>query len=300
MITKAFDVVCFGEVLWDVLPSGAKPGGAPMNVAYHLQKMGMHPALVSRIGNDDWGRRLLQVLTQNGISTAYIQHDKEHATGMVQATLQLGNEVSYDILYPVAWDFIEWSAPLSEAVEKATFFVCGSLGARHRPSQQTLFQLLEAARYKVVDINLRPPHFNQPLIESLLTKADVLKLNEHELPLVAGWYTSLSTVNDQVKWLQDRFSISAIIVTRGGEGALVCKEGALATHQGYKVRVADTVGSGDAFLAAFLYKNQHGASAEESLEFANALAAFVASQTGACPPYTKETADLFFESVREG
>lgn len=284
-MNKTFDAVCFGEILWDVLPTGAKPGGAPMNVAYHLQKLGLQAAMISRVGLDEKGEALLAILQQNGVATTYIQRDPVHKTGIVNATLHPTNEVTYEIVHPVAWDFIAPEEGLAALVNGSRFFIYGSLAARDNPSAQTLRELVEAAQTKVVDINLRPPHFSQPLIEWLLASADILKLNEHELPLLTSWYSQLKKDDEQVKFLQDRFSIPTIIVTKGGDGAMVCCEGQLYTHPGYRVKVADTIGSGDAFLAGFLAKTKEGLPVEERLQFANALGAFIASKEGACPSY---------------
>jgi fructokinase len=287
-MNESFDAVCFGEVLWDVLPSGAKPGGAPMNVAYHLQKLGISTALISKVGNDDRGTVLLNVLQKSGLTTRYVQTDPDHSTGLVNATLQANNEVSYDIVHPVAWDFIVWEEKLNDLVKSASFFIYGSLAARNAVSSQTLRQLIASAQTKVVDINLRPPHFSKELVESLLKDADIVKLNEHELALITGWYSGLQKEEDQVKFLQDHFFVSTLVVTRGGRGALVCTGGEILFHPGYKVTVADTIGSGDAFLAAFLYQTRQGANPEDRLQFANKLGAFIASRQGACPSYSLE------------
>lgn len=284
-MNKPFDAVCFGEILWDILPTGAKPGGAPMNVAYHLQKLGLQAAMISRIGMDERGNELVAILQANGVTTEYVQKDTEHITGIVNATLHETNEVTYEIVHPVAWDFIATEERLIGLVNGAQFFVYGSLAARDKTTAQTLFQLVEAAQTRVVDINLRPPHFSQQLVEWLLESADILKLNEHELPLLCSWYGSLKKDEEQVKFMQERFAIPTIIVTKGGEGAMVCHEGRLYSHPGYKVKVADTIGSGDAFLAGFLAKTKEGLPIEQRLQFANALGAFIASKEGACPAY---------------
>ncbi len=277
--------VCFGEILWDVLPSGEQPGGAPMNVGYHLQKLGMNPAIITKVGNDEHGRRLVELLSSQQVCVDYIQKDEAQSTGIVNATVQTNNEVTYEIIYPVAWDFIEPEQRLTGLVAQANFFVFGSLSTRHQTSRDTLFQLLEVAGTKVLDINLRPPHFDQNIIEALLRKATILKLNEHELPLISGWYQQLNNEVEQVQLLQDKFGLSTIVVTKGGSGALLNLNGHIYQHPGYQVTVADTVGSGDAFLAGFLAKTAAGASPEETLKFANGMGAFLASQCGACPPY---------------
>ena len=300
MEQKAFGVICFGEVLWDILPSGAKPGGAPMNVAYHLQKLGLNTALISRVGNDDRGGQLIQLLRENKVNTDFVQRDEQYSTGTVIASIQQDNEVHYEIVHPVAWDYIEWEDILSAQVQEAQFFLYGSLASRSIQSFQTLQQLIENAKNRVVDINLRPPWFTQTRIENLLNNADIAKLNEQELLLITRWYKNLDAINDQVKYIQDKFSIPVIIVTRGGKGAVVCKDGQLITQPAYQVNVADTIGSGDAFLAGFLFKTSVGAEVNDCLTYANALGALVASKPGACPVYKlEEVGQLMSQSFVE-
>jgi fructokinase len=291
------EVVCFGEVLWDVLPTGALPGGAPMNVAYHLQKLGVTTAMISRIGRDDRGEQLKKVLQQNQVSLEYIQTDDLHETGVVNATFRPNNEVLYDIVFPVAWDYIEWMPSLQTLVEGSTFFVFGSLCARDETSRKTLFKLREAATKRVVDINLRPPHFNAELLDDLLQNADIVKLNDHELDFITQSHHSKSVIEDKIRFLQDKFSIPIVIVTRGGSGAILCNEGELYKHGGFKVTVCDTVGSGDAFLAAFIYKSLQGVPPYEQLQYANAVGAFIASNQGACPEYGQEQIEEWIKGV---
>jgi fructokinase len=259
-----------------------------MNVAYHLNKLGTHPALISRIGTDNYGARLQSMLSRNGLSTDYLQVDEVHATGLVYAKPDERNEVTYDIVFPSAWDFIHWKDEFNHLLKESPCFIYGSLAARNDVSRHTLHQLLEGAGLKVLDINLRPPHFHQPEVEHLLKKADILKMNSSELELVAGWYSSVDKMEDRVNIIEERFQINTIIVTMGSDGALVRERGTMHRHPGYKVIVADTIGSGDAFLAGFIHKKLGGASAEEALEFASAMGAFIASQAGACPAYDPE------------
>jgi fructokinase len=284
-MNNSYQVVCFGELLWDLLPSGARPGGAPMNVAYHLHKLGLQPALISRVGRDERGQGLLDVLARQGLPLTFIQEDPAQPTGVVHATIGANHEVSYDIVEPVAWDFIQGEERLTALVQGAEFFVFGSLAARQVPSRNTLFELIEAAAFRVADINLRAPHYSREVLESLLRQTNLLKLNEHELPIIAGWSQELSGMEEQVQLVQDRFRIPTIVVTMGGKGALLNKEGTVTRHPGYKVAVEDTVGSGDAFLAGFLSGTKQGLGAAECLQFANAMGAFVATKSGACPDY---------------
>jgi fructokinase len=280
-----YKAVCFGEILWDVLPSATRPGGAPMNVAFHLQTLGFSAALISKVGKDAAGAKLLKVLDNFSMPADYLQTDVQHATGVVNATVKESNEVEYEIVYPVAWDFIEYEKSLVSLVQNASYFIFGSLAARNEISRNTLFRLLEAANTKVFDINLRPPHFNKTTVERLLSKADVVKLNEHELKLVSGWLGVYADTRDQVNSVQQQYNLKTVLVTKGDKGALVKYKDDWFSHDGYKVKVADTVGSGDAFLAGLLFQLENKKTISEALPFANAVGAFVATQSGACPSY---------------
>ncbi len=278
-------VVCFGEVLWDILPSGALPGGAPMNVAYHLKKLGADPALITKIGLDDYGKDLVTILADSGLTTEYIDVDYEQPTGLVYANPNDHNEVVYDIVNPSAWDFIQWKDEFVPLLQQAEFFVFGSLTSRNKASRDTLARLLEVAKTKVLDINLRPPHFHRLHVENLLRHADILKMNLAELELITGWFSHFQSTEDRIKLMQDEFNIKTLIVTMGGDGALVNDNGTIYRHPGYKVTVADTIGSGDSFLAGFLHQLLAGASVEAALTFASGVGAFIATQSGACPNY---------------
>lgn len=286
-------IVCYGELLWDILPAGALPGGAPMNVAYHLHKLGRPVSVITKVGADNYGRELLDLLSKWGIATNYSGIDNTYPTGLVHARSNEHHEMTYDIVYPSAWDFIEWNDTYTALLQQADYLVFGSLICRNPVSKNTLFALLESATTKVLDINLRPPHFNRPIIEELLQKTDVLKLNLAELELISGWYSSVPAIKDKLKLIQERFLINTIVVTMGADGAALCLNGDYYKHAGYKVQVADTVGSGDAFLAAFLSQLIDRAPPGEMLDYACAMGALIASYPGACPDYyTHEIAAL--------
>jgi fructokinase len=278
-------VVCFGEVLWDILPTGPLPGGAPMNVAYHLKKLGINPALITKIGLDKYGEDLVNILSKNSVTTEYFYIDYEHPTGLVYANVNDHHEVIYDIVYPSAWDFIELKDEMISLAKNAQYFVYGSLTSRSKVSRDTLNQLLEVAQTKVLDINLRPPHFHRSDVENLLSKADILKMNIAELELITGWFSNFQTTEDRIKLMQDEFKIETLIVTMGGDGALINHKGTVHRHEGFKVEVADTIGSGDSFLAGFLHQLLNGSSIEDALAFASGIGAFIATQKGACPDY---------------
>ena len=287
-------VVCFGEILWDNLPGGKKPGGAPMNVAYHLNQLGIESCMISRVGNDANGHELLDFLRSKGLRTDFCQFDENLPTSTVEVLIGADNEVSYDIVKPVAWDNIENRGNLESLVSTADAFVFGSLAARHSVSYLTLHSLLEQAKYKVFDVNLREPHFSATSISQLLRKTDLLKLNVHELNLITGWFDQSCKLEwEKIKVLQNRFGIGEIVVTKGSAGASYYTENAQCNYPSYKVTVNDTVGSGDSFLAAFLSQKLIGENIENILSYASALGAYVTMQAGACPEYKKYDLERF-------
>ncbi|HWB90936.1 MAG TPA: carbohydrate kinase, partial [Puia sp.] len=253
-----YDVVSYGEVLWDLLPTKTLPGGATMNVAYHLKKLGNRPALVTKVGMDDLGKKLVNLLSASGLSTDYFQIDYTHPTGIVHAKTNEHNEVLYDIVYPSAWDFIEWQNEYDQLVKDAAYFIYGSLASRSKESKGTLYRLLDTTTTKVLDINLRPPFFDRTSIEYLLKKADILKLNIAELELVTGWFSRFMHLEDRINILQDQFHLQTVIVTMGANGSVIKHGGEIHRHPGFPVEVADTIGSGDAYLAGFLNQRSKG------------------------------------------
>ncbi len=279
-------VVCFGEILWDNLPTGKKPGGAPMNVAYHLNQLGIQSSLISKVGNDSNGDELLSFLETKGISKKYCQIDKIYPTSTVEVVIGEDSEVRYEILKPVAWDFIERNKELISLTQNSDAFVFGSLATRNLTSYETLLSLLDKAAYKVFDVNLRAPHYSINGVADLLAKCDLLKLNIHELNLITSWFFSdCQTEWEKIDSLQDKFEIPEIVVTKGGAGATYYTENEQYNYPAYQVVVNDTIGSGDSFLAAFLAKKLGGAEISEILDYASALGGYVTTQSGACPDY---------------
>ena len=292
-------VVCFGEVLWDNLPSGKKPGGAPMNVAYHLQKFGIDSSVISRVGNDNNGEELLSTLASLGLSAEYCQTDPLLPTSTVEVSISEDNEVSYEIVFPVAWDNIQFEPNLMELLESSDAFVFGSLAGRNQASSETLDSLLELAKFKVFDVNLREPHYKREYLEHLLHKTDLLKLNIHELNIMSEWWGNTSVKeSDSVQVLQNKFDINEVIVTRGSKGACYYTRDIHFHYPAYEIDVKDTVGSGDSFLAAFLSKRLDMDHVEEVLDFATGVGAFITMQSGACPPYNKFDINHFLWTQR--
>ncbi|MBO9619226.1 MAG: carbohydrate kinase [Niabella sp.] len=293
MMTKNNEVVCFGEILWDVLPGRELPGGAPMNVTYHLSKLGHKATLISRLGADERGMALRKVFNDKGIDTRCVQTDPDHKTSVVLATPNEAGDVKYDIVEDVAWDYIERQPVHEELVSNARYFVFGSLAARSKITRDTLFALMELPSRKVLDINLRVPFINRVTIEYLLGKAEVVKMNEEELALVAGWYGDYLGIEEKMYLLQEQFNIETLIVTRGAKGAVINYDNKFYVHDGFKVPVADTIGSGDSFLAAFLSKFIENKNVGAALTFACTVGAFVATKEGGCPDYDVGAIELF-------
>ncbi|WP_257667417.1 carbohydrate kinase family protein [Parapedobacter tibetensis] len=287
-------VICFGEVLWDILPTGKKPGGAPMNVAYHLNRLGIHSTVISRMGNDKEGEKLISFLDHIGIPIAFVQIDHEHQTSKVIANIGDDNEVNYDIVAPVAWDFIKYEDSFSALLLESDVLVYGSLVARNETSRNTLLKLLDKAKYRLFDINLRAPYYTPDTIDTLLKKADAVKLNIHELAEVSSWLGNRSgNEYTGIGMLQDHYGLQEIIVTKGAQGASFYTPLSRHDYPAVPVQVKDTVGSGDSFLAAFLAQKLRGQTRENMLEFATTLSAYVTTQSGACPPYSQTDLNRF-------
>ncbi len=286
-------LACFGEVLWDILPGGEVPGGAPVNVAYHLTQLGLPPAVITRIGSDDKGAQLKQVFETRNVQTAFFQVDDKYDTGKVYGEPNEKHEMTYDIVKPSAWDYIEATPAALDLVAQSSHFIYGSLAARSETSKRSLQQFLDVAPFKVFDINLRAPHYDRDTLLHLLPQANMLKLNDAELEIISGFFAPANGMEQQVKLIADTFNIPTIVVTCGADGALLYTDKKFTRQNGIPVTVADTVGSGDAFLAAFICKTHNGTSGAEAIAYACALGAFVATKHGACPQYNLHEVDAF-------
>jgi len=281
-------IVCFGEILWDMLPTGKQPGGAPCNVAVHLHQLGQPVQIISRVGDDELGRELLDFVEAKGLSTEYVQRGHTHLTGVVKANVGDANEVVYKIVQPVAWDYIQYEDGLAQLVEQADVLVYGSLAARQTGTRETLYRLLEHARFRVFDVNLRPPHYTKDVTKYLLEKAHLVKMNHHELAEIMGWFgeADLTDRPAAMRWLAERYDLQAVCVTCGADGALLLLGGEIYSAPGLPVEVRDTIGSGDAFLAALLTGWLAGHEPGAMLRFACAAGALVATHQGATPAFS--------------
>ncbi|AMQ57339.1 carbohydrate kinase family protein [Algoriphagus sanaruensis] len=281
-------VVIFGEMLWDCLPTGPVAGGAPMNVALNLHQLGLNSRLISAVGADEDGEKLIAFLQEFNLPLDLIQTNTDHETSKVLVDTSDPENIKYTIVSPVAWDYIHWNKELDQAVEEADAFVFGTLGVRNQESLKTLIQLLHHPTLRIFDANLRPPFYDFEIIETLLGFADILKINEDELEVFADYFGTEPTIESLCAHLDQHFPMEIICITRGAKGAVIYQKGKIIEHPGYKVAFQDSIGAGDAFLSGFIKTYLEEKSPEEILDFACKLGGFVATQKGGTPKYTLE------------
>jgi fructokinase len=295
-MTKKTQILCFGEILWDNLPSGPVPGGAPMNVALHLSRFGISSSVASSIGKDKKGTDLVAFLNQSGLRTDLIQVHESLPTSEVLVFLDEHNTASYEICEPVAWDGIKLTHELSNEAKASSAIVFGSLASRNSTTRNTLIKLLENDILKIMDVNLRPPYDTEANVKPLLEKSDIVKLNDEELMKITAWYNLSGTLEERIMAFGKLLNLETLIVTMGKNGAFVLHKNELYHHNGFKVATEDSVGAGDAFLAGFLAAFFDGKDLNTALTEASAIGAFVASQPGATPHYTREVIKRFTEA----
>ncbi|MDO4640842.1 MAG: carbohydrate kinase [Neisseria sp.] len=287
-------ITSFGEVLWDDLPDGKVLGGAPLNVLVRLQALGADTAIISRKGNDADGEELLRQIKSKNVDTSLLQTDARQATSLVKVSLDAYGVASYDIVYPCAWDKIEVESAALQRVAESDAFIYGSLSTRDAVSRQTLEELVKQARFRIFDVNLRPPHYEPDRLLEMMKQADLLKLNDDELYDLSEIYGSkLHSIEQNIRFLSDLTDSRQICVTLGGHGAVYYEDGKFYHHAGYRVKVADTVGSGDSFLAGLTYKLLTQTEPQAALAFACALGALVAAHHGATPDISLEEIERF-------
>jgi len=260
-----------------------------MNVALHLHKQGIKTHFISAVGNDENGKELIHYLKNQNFDTKYIQHHLILPTSTVNVNLDKNLQASYVINQPVAWDEITFNNEGIELAKNSSAMVYCSLTCRNKISRNTIFKLLNHAKLKVFDINLRRPHYDLETIKYLLAKADILKINEDEMAYLKESFNIEGDENDILKVVSNLYNINIICLTLGEKGAKVFHEGKFYNHVGYKIKVADTVGAGDAFLATFIAGYLKKLTIPDILNNACKVGAFVASKSGANPDYDFES-----------
>lgn len=282
-----FTVVGLGEVLWDLLPAGPQLGGAPTNFTYHAGALGARAATVTRIGDDDLGTEVLSRFEQMKLPRETVQVDLARPTGTVGITLDEKGVPHYTFAEDAAWEQLEATGVALQAVGSAHAVCFGTLGQRSEVSRTAIQRLVGAApadALKILDLNLRLDFYSRELIEQSMRLSNVLKLNDEELTVLTEMFSLEGDVRRRIEWFARAFDLEAVVMTRGSSGSLIYQDGSWSEMSSPSVRVADTVGAGDAFAAAVTMGLLARMSLRETHEIATELAAYVCTQHGATPP----------------
>ena len=289
-------VVGIGEALFDCLPEGRKLGGAPANFAYHVSQFGLDGCAISAIGDDELGEEIVETFER--VNLNHILPKVEQPTGTVKVTLDSKGVPQYDICLGVAWDNIPLTAELLDVARQTEAICFGSLAQRSEVSRRTIHAFLDAApqdALRVFDINLRQSWFTAEVIAESLNRANVLKINDEELDVVATMLLGVPTVPGKLiaedadktravcRDLIAKYDLRMLILTCGALGSYVFTADSESSVQTPKVKVADTVGAGDSFTATFVAQILLGKSIRQAHEKAVAVSAFVCTQNGAMP-----------------
>src|SRR5580692_222596 len=263
MLSQRHIVVGLGELLWDLLPSGKQLGGAPANFAYITSLLGDEGIPASRLGEDSLGTEAIRRLGELGLSIEFIQKDSDHPTGTVRVEVDRTGQPRFEISESVAWDFLEWTPQWQKLAQQADAVCFGSLAQRSERSRATIRRFLLAVPKSAVlvfDVNLRQNFYSKEVLAESMKLATIVKLNHEELPKIMRLF-ELKTSGEEAsaRQLLSR-EVKLVCVTRGSGGSLVVSADERSEHPGFKVKVADTVGSGDAFAAALVHGYLRGAS----------------------------------------
>lgn len=281
----------FGEILFDIIEGEDFLGGAPLNFAAHLAKCGAESYILSRVGDDELGKKALEQIEELNIKDIFIQRDSNYLTGTVEVELK-GGQPDYTILENVAYDFIS-TEDVDEKLNKEEFdiFYFGTLAQRSRDSAKTLHHLLDKKSFKHVfyDINLRKGYFSKKILEGSLQRCTILKLNDEEVDVLSNLFFGEKIIMEKfAERIAEDFKIHLVIITAGARGCLVHEKGKFGFEKGFPAEVVDTVGAGDAFSAAFIFQYYKYGDALKAARIANRLGAYVASSRGPIPAYSAE------------
>ena len=284
-------IAAFGELLWDLLPSGKVLGGAPANFIYRINSFGDQGMLLSKVGNDKAGREAREAIRKLGLSDENIQIDYELPTGSVKVKIDEHGNPDFNIITDVAYDHIEINYEMIDAFSEADCICFGTLVQRYGISKNTLRELVNESPdvVKFLDINLRKKCYTAASVEESLKMADILKTNDEELFITKSLLgLKGENLQDLAREALHTFNLQIILCTLGPDGAFcLTRDGQFYYDPGYQVHLIDTVGSGDAFSAGFVHYYMNNQPIEEALRFGNAAGAMVATTTGATSPVSK-------------
>lgn len=294
-MNSTIDVIGLGELLWDCFPDERRPGGAPANVAFHAQQLGLSAAVATRVGCDPLGDELLQFLARQGLSTDLVQCDAEHGTGTVTVDPRVDG-TKYKFLENSAWDFLAAEDPWLAAMATARAVCFGTLAQRSEVSRRTIHACIAATSPTclcVYDVNLRPPFYQREWIDASLRLATMVKLNDDEVAVLATMFERPPASEIKfARWLLETYELDLVCITRGPGGAAAVSAEETCETSGIAVQVADTVGAGDAFTAGLIWSRLNHWSLGRGLHLANQIGALVASRPGAMPVLEGELAEL--------
>jgi len=279
-------IVGLGELLWDVFPDGPRFGGAPANFACHVAALGGTAEMVGAVGRDDLGEKALAELHQRNVGTGGLHRDKRRPTGTVTVSLDGDGHASYEFAADTAWDALPWSEELAQLAERTSAVGFGTLGQRSERSAETIRRFVAATpstALRIFDVNLRPPFVSDSVILESLALANVLKLNDEELPVLAALCGLSGPEVEIMQKLAEKFTLRAVALTRGARGAVLLRDGRASEQPGIETRVVDTVGAGDAYTAVLALGLLEGRQLDAINREACRVAAFVCSRSGATP-----------------
>ncbi|HXI72752.1 MAG TPA: carbohydrate kinase [Verrucomicrobiae bacterium] len=282
----SFKVIGIGEVLWDLLPGGKQIGGALANYTYHAQTLGAEACLVSSVGNDPLGCEILERLSEMQVSVEGVVINTLAPTGTVAVMISPDGQPKFTIRENVAWDQIKATDFTRSVVAQADAVCFGSLAQRNEVSRAAIRSLVASTRpeaLRIFDVNLRQNYFSKEIIESSLRLANILKINDEELPVLAGFFSLYGEPADQVAELARRFELQLVALTRGARGSLLYSRARYSEAKSLPVSVVDTVGAGDSFTAVLTMGLLAGWDLDRINRCANEVAAYVVSQSGATP-----------------
>jgi fructokinase len=280
-------VIGIGELLWDLLPAGKQLGGAPANFAYHAQALGAEALVVSGIGNDALGREILHNFNRLGMRTDGITINPAVPTGTVGVELDARGKPTFSIHDHVAWDLLVINDDLACEAKQAEAICFGTLGQRHliaRSTIRSMLTLVPPTALRVFDINLRQHFWSKEIIAASLKLANVFKLNDEELPIVAQLFDLAGNEGSQLRQLAELFELRAVALTKAANGSLLLVGDKLASRDATDVVIVDTVGAGDSYTAALTMGLLARHEPEQILECAHRIAGYVCTQSGAMPP----------------
>src|SRR5713101_1920286 len=286
------NVIGVGEVLWDLLLTGPQLGGAPANFAYHAHALGAQAQVITRVGKDDYGREIIRRFHEMGLPETTVQIDDTVPTGTAKVALSGDGLAHFTIQENVAWDFIAVTDKAVAVARHADAICFGSLAQRCEASRNTIQYLVAATppdALRVFDINMRQQFYSRDVVEKSFRLANVLKLNDDELPRLADMFSLTGSTEDQIGQLAHTFSLRLVALTRGPNGSLLYQtdndnnDARWSDCPSRPVKVVDTVGAGDSFTAAMVLGLLRKMDLDEINTIANEVARYVCSQPGATP-----------------